>query len=99
MKKRGKDLAKLQTVVRNIAEGQVLDARHRDHALVGEWKPARDCHIGPTGFLYTQSTESPSGWSAQELTAISSRSENPNQPLHAIREGSVGKRKRRTDEV
>jgi hypothetical protein len=53
----------------------------------------------PTGFLYTQSTESPSGWSAQELTAISSRSENPNQPLHAIREGSVGKRKRRTDEV
>ena len=59
MKKRGKDLAKLQTVVRNIAEGQVLDARHRDHALVGEWKPARDCHIEPDWILiYTVDGES-----------------------------------------
>ena len=59
IKKRGKDLAKLQTVVRNIAEGQVLDARHRDHALVGEWKPARDCHIEPDWILiYTVDGES-----------------------------------------
>lgn len=51
MKKRGKDLAKLRIVVRSLAEGQVLAARHRDHALVGELKPARDCHIEPDWIL------------------------------------------------
>ncbi len=30
-----------------LATDQVLDPRHRDHALIGEWKDHRDCHVKP----------------------------------------------------
>jgi mRNA interferase YafQ len=26
---------------------QLLEPRHRDHALTGEWKDHRDCHVKP----------------------------------------------------
>ena len=45
MSKRGKDLAKMATIVRQLAEGLILDPRHRDHPLGGEWVGTRDCHI------------------------------------------------------
>ena len=45
MRKRGKDLGKLREVVRILAEGAPLEARHRDHALIGFWQPSRDCHV------------------------------------------------------
>ncbi|MBI2267383.1 MAG: type II toxin-antitoxin system YafQ family toxin [Armatimonadetes bacterium] len=45
MRRRGKDLHKLQEVVRLLAEGTPLQANHRDHALIGPWQPSRDCHI------------------------------------------------------
>ena len=45
MRKRGKDLAKIEAIVRQLAEGQSLDARHKDHPLGGEWVGTRDCHI------------------------------------------------------
>ena len=32
--KRGKDIAKLDDIIRKLATGQPLDIRHRDHALV-----------------------------------------------------------------
>ena len=51
MAKRGKDLAKLQVLVTQLAEGAVLDARHRDHPLIGEWAGTRDCHIEPDWLL------------------------------------------------
>ena len=51
MIKRGKDPAKMQTVVRKLANGEVLDSRHRDHSLVGEWNSFRDCHIEPDWVL------------------------------------------------
>jgi mRNA interferase YafQ len=54
MKKRGKDLAKIAAIVRQLAEGQSLDPRHRDHPLGGEWAGTRDCHIeGDWLFLYS----------------------------------------------
>ena len=34
-------------VVRLLSEDQPLPARHYDHALTGEWKDHRDCHIKP----------------------------------------------------
>jgi mRNA interferase YafQ len=34
-------------VVTALASDQPLDARHRDHALTGEWKDHRDCHVRP----------------------------------------------------
>lgn len=30
-----------------LSKDQLLEPRHRDHALVGEWKDFRDCHIKP----------------------------------------------------
>ena len=32
-------------VVSALASDQPLEARHRDHALTGEWKDYRDCHV------------------------------------------------------
>ena len=51
MRKRGKDLGKLEEVVRSLAHGETMDPRHRDHALQGEWKGARDCHVEPDWVL------------------------------------------------
>ena len=34
-------------VVSALAGDRPLEARHRDHALTGEWKDHRDCHVRP----------------------------------------------------
>ena len=34
-------------VVSALASDQPLEARRRDHALTGEWKDCRDCHVRP----------------------------------------------------
>jgi len=34
-------------LVETLANDQALEARYRDHALTGEWKDYRDCHIKP----------------------------------------------------
>ena len=51
MARRGKDLAKLKQIVAQLAHGQDLDPRHRDHPLVGEWQRSRDCHVEPDWLL------------------------------------------------
>jgi mRNA interferase YafQ len=30
-----------------LANDHPLDAKYRDHAMIGEWKDHRDCHIKP----------------------------------------------------
>ena len=58
MRKRGKDLAKLQGVVKQLALGKPLPDKHRDHALIGHWQPSRDCHVEPDWILiYTADEE------------------------------------------
>ena len=58
MRRRGKDLGKLQVVVRRLAAGNGLPRKHRDHALAGSWQPSRDCHIEPDWILiYTADAE------------------------------------------
>ena len=37
----------LAAVVDLLVEDQPLAARHRDHALSGDWADYRDCHIRP----------------------------------------------------
>ena len=49
--KRGKDIAKLDDIIRKLARGEPLDIRHRDHALVGNWSSFRECHIEPDWLL------------------------------------------------
>lgn len=57
--KRGKDLNKLKRVVGLLAKDEPLEPRHRDHALTGNWKHSRDCHIEPDWLLiYTLGDES-----------------------------------------
>ena len=59
MRKRGKDLEKLQEIVKLLAEGTSLPANHRDHPLTGPWQPSRDCHIEADWILiYTADKES-----------------------------------------
>ena len=35
------------TILVALANDQPLSEKHRDHALTGEWKDHRDCHIKP----------------------------------------------------
>jgi mRNA interferase YafQ len=59
MRKRGKDLRKLQEVVRLLAAGAALPPKQRDHPLIGPWAPSRDCHVEPDWILiYTVEPES-----------------------------------------
>ena len=51
VRKRGKDFAKLLAIVDDLRHRRPLSARHRDHALVGNWKGWRDCHIEPDWLL------------------------------------------------
>jgi mRNA interferase YafQ len=45
MKKRRKNLEKLKIIICSIVSEEALDAIHRDHKLVGNWKERRECHI------------------------------------------------------
>jgi mRNA interferase YafQ len=45
MQKRGKDMGKLATTLKMLANELPLPAAHRDHALSGNWSGFRECHI------------------------------------------------------
>ena len=51
IKKRRFDIAELQAVVTMLAEGKTLPESYRDHALIGSYRNARECHIGPDWLL------------------------------------------------
>ena len=45
--KQGKNTDKLFTVIEKLANGDPLEAKYRDHELVGDYKGCRECHIEP----------------------------------------------------
>lgn len=49
--KRGKKLEKLDDVMMMLITGQSLPPKYRDHALKGDFKGFRDCHIEPDWLL------------------------------------------------
>lgn len=51
VKKRGYDVNKLKVVVALLADGQTLPEVYRDHALTGNWKGYRECHVEPDWLL------------------------------------------------
>ncbi len=51
MKRRGKDMDKLASIVDRLAGLEPLALKHRDHALSGTWKGCRDCHVEPDWLL------------------------------------------------
>ncbi len=57
IQKRGQDLGELREVARRIAAGDMLEARHRDHKLAGEYSGFRECHIRPDCLLIYQITD------------------------------------------
>ena len=57
LRKRGKALARLWEVVEILRLGERLQRRHQDHALSGEWKEFRDCHVESDWLLIYQADE------------------------------------------
>lgn len=55
--KRGKDLDKIWPVIDTLRKGEPLEARHRPHPLVGDWKPCWECHIESDWLLIWQEVE------------------------------------------
>lgn len=49
--KRGLRLDELNTIVNQLAAGQTLPERNRDHALTGDYIGFRECHIQPDWLL------------------------------------------------
>jgi mRNA interferase YafQ len=49
--KRGKDIGKLKTVIKQLAFSEPLPHKNKDHALGGNWKGYRECHVEPDWLL------------------------------------------------
>ena len=45
IQKRGLELELLKNVIRLLLEEQTLDEKYRDHALTGNYRGFRECHI------------------------------------------------------
>ncbi|MEE8357611.1 MAG: type II toxin-antitoxin system YafQ family toxin [Anaerolineales bacterium] len=58
MGKRGKKFAEFKGLIRRIADGETLEAKYRDHILVGQYEGTRECHIEPDWLLIYELTES-----------------------------------------
>lgn len=50
-KKRGYDMALLETVIDLLINEQPLDKRYHDHSLIGSYTGFRECHILPDWLL------------------------------------------------
>ncbi len=50
-KRRGKDTTELRRIIEALCDHQSLDVKYRDHALTGDWKGWRDCHVEPDWVL------------------------------------------------
>lgn len=51
MKKQGKNMTLLQTVIDDLLAEKVLDEKYLDHPLVGKYVGFRECHIQPDWLL------------------------------------------------
>jgi mRNA interferase YafQ len=57
VRKQGRDLQILQTVMNEIASGNPLAPRFRDHVLRGNYKGRRECHLAPDWLLIYRTTQ------------------------------------------
>lgn len=51
IKKRGKDLSKLNQVVQNLIIGKKLESKYRENKLQGNYENKLECHIEPNWLL------------------------------------------------
>lgn len=54
IQKRGYDQRLIYAVIEKLANGEVLDEKHRDHLLTGDYGGFRECHITPDWLLVYQ---------------------------------------------
>jgi len=51
VRKRGKDMSKLGDVIKKLSNEEVLDPKHRNHKLQGNFKGRWECHVEPDWLL------------------------------------------------
>ena len=71
--KQGKDITILEQVIDLLADDIPLPEKHRDHALQGNWKGYRECHVTPDWLLVYKKTDK--GELLLTLTRVASHSE------------------------
>ena len=55
--KQGKDLDLVDWIIDQLANDIPLPEKHRDHALKGEWRGYRECHVTPDFLLVYEKTD------------------------------------------
>jgi len=56
MQRRGKTFGEFRRVILDLADGENLEPKYRDHALGGQYKGTRECHIQPDWLLVYELT-------------------------------------------
>lgn len=58
--KQGKKIEKLSDIVKKLANGEILDLKYKDHALIDTkyYRDCRECHIEPDWLLIYKINES-----------------------------------------
>ena len=54
VKKRGKNIDKLEIIINSLQAGNNLEIRYRNHQLTGNWSSCWECHIEPDWLLIYQ---------------------------------------------
>jgi len=49
--KRGHDIDLMDEVIKMLANDTLLPEKYQDHALIGNWKGYRECHVAPDWLL------------------------------------------------
>ena len=57
-KRQRKDITLLLEIIELLANDIPLPEKHRDHALVGNWRGYRECHVTPDWLLVYKKTDS-----------------------------------------
>ena len=55
--KQGKDITLLEQIIDLLADDIPLHEKHHDHALQGNWKGHRECHLTPDWLLVYRKTD------------------------------------------
>ncbi|MCL2616436.1 MAG: type II toxin-antitoxin system YafQ family toxin [Defluviitaleaceae bacterium] len=55
--RQGRDICFLNEIVSKLANDIPLPEKYRDHALTGDWKGHRECHVSPDWLLVYRKTD------------------------------------------
>lgn len=55
--RRGKNFNLFREIINNLAQGQKLEPKYKDHALVGGYEGTRECHVESDWLLIYELTQ------------------------------------------